>query len=208
MWLALLRNLSHGSADGIIGAVGVDSSHQALIGWEARASNALTAETRSFYNDMRVACQAVPSFAVHTLRSDATNSNMCQESKVQNMEICTSFHAGDPIQQYTDTLTALPDLLTEHTSSADVLRVTDSSGLGCFALKLKQMRWNGCDVFGQAKTLTSYCETSDAGPDQKLGKQLAFVCCSTASHESHGEFHFDTDCLKHQGHIEGHDHQL
>ena len=103
----------------------------------------------------------------------------------------THFQSGQAIVSLTDT--PLPSLLAEHTSGADVLRVEDGSGPGCFALTLKQMRNNGCDVFGEAPMLTAFCCTADAGPDQKFSKKLAQVRCSKSAA---AEFHFGTDCFK------------
>ena len=158
MLTAIRRNASHSSAEGLLAACDVSATRQSLVHLESKAANALVAETRRFYNLMRAACRGGRSFAVHTLRSDATNSNVCQEAKVQNMEISTSFYAvGDEDFDHDDPLsdcgqaivslsdTPLPSLLAEHTSGADVLRVEDGSGPGCrFDFEADAQQWLRC----------------------------------------------------------------
>jgi hypothetical protein len=70
---------------------------------------------------------------VHGIRSDATNSDVYDRSKVQVLELQTSSVAGVDAVAY-------PHVdISEHSALSDIQVVRDPSGLGCHGLVAKEL---------------------------------------------------------------------
>ena len=176
MTLALRRCAANIGAERLSIALQTDISHQTVTKWEHACDAALVAASRSFYAEkhgvgMAADCMlsgGTPCFVIHHVRSDATNANVWQHSKLHCCEI-SSHYLEVPAEMRAEAVGA--DVL-QHVESrrqlADLQVVLDSSGRGCLAMLGKQMENLGvpqwASLAGQYG-LTCYATCTDAGPD-------------------------------------------
>ena len=184
---------------------GVDAGRTSVIEWSGKIAAAISVAAKHFFSaraaDLDMLQPGQAGYDVLSWQSDATTSGVCQDRKVQALEIQASYCMLEDVSELC--ASPLNSYLSEYTGTADLQFVVDGSGLGCYATTLKQIESVGCPMFGSsarhpvlvgnAMRVRAWCAATDAGPDVKItrriGKRMAFNA---------KEFWFDSDCFKHQ----------
>ena len=187
--LAIKRNVGHHlGADAVSCILDVDATRQTVATWEIHVANCLLAASDYFFRDLRrtlTAWQRSQSYmssghVVHCLRTDATNANVFQGSKVQALELTT--HLAVAVKPG-------PLLATWYdrevvTSWGDVQRCSGGAASDCLGLvnkTLKQLGFTQLDALASssyADMLHAWVMPSDAGPDVKKRELSCAMRCS------------------------------
>ena len=192
--LAIKRNIGHASAEQMLAVLDTTANAQTVYNWEQKVANLLMVESQRYYIEAEQAIRSSTeqSFFVHTWRSDGTNSGVCQESKVQNLELVSAFFIGDASSLAE---TPLDDVLHEHLCAGDLQFIHDGTGLGCFGTVYKQLRGIGCKPFGNiGSSISAWCSCGDAGPDIAYCRKII----KAQIQQTDRTFCFDANCFMHQ----------
>jgi hypothetical protein len=207
--LAIRRNLTNVAARDLGAAILEDVSHQSINRYEIECGAALVGSFRAFHAD----CYAEkPQLIVHSIRCDATNSSVWQQSKLHGLELTTS--CLDDLSM-ANSITDIAADQVSRTQFADPLPLYDSSAAGTHAMIRKQIAGLGCvpwdivdpdtappleNQLGELPTdigIRLWLLTTDGGPDQ-------VKCRRIIKHEtmmSPTDVVFDLNCLLHNVHL-------
>ena len=145
MILALKRNGGYASCRSTIAFADNSITDRTVRKWEGELGTSALASAIKFHHDceeMLVNSCGDPDhdpgrkfgIAIHSLAGDATKSNSCRGGKLQNLRLTSAYNFPSGQGR----------LRTHHEVWADVHKVTDESGRGCYALVHKQLRGVQC----------------------------------------------------------------